>query len=318
MARACLSAPNTTAEWLAHGPISLQIILCFLLHTHCTTVYMSPKRKGEMSIFDVVDFNVTNRRIRQPNSVEGGPNLFGFRDTSDSAKVIEALNPVQARAPNQIESWYKNGMYERRGMIIVVCWVACLAGLMVPQISALLSAPKDIKNGKITLVAYDCKLSSVSLFVSFPCISVDVFCKSLVYVHRHPHAVIMYMMSLFGFVITTQMHCIPRVASFSSISTFVFFNTSLLVGIWAQHIFIKNMTHDANTQMHNFLMLASCILMLISWISVGVNIVGLEHADASQIITFQLSPLTCAFFLHACSTFSTLAPLYLVSTSLQT
>jgi len=271
-----------------------------------------------MSIFDVVDFHVTNRKSRPSNGAEPGNNLFGFRDTSDTAQVIEALKPVQSRPPCPLDAWYKNGMYERKGLIIVGCWICCVIGLMVPQISALYSAATEIKNGKTIHVAYDCRLSCVSLFISFPCISVDIFCKSLVFIHRQPHAVLLYMFSLFGFVIATQMHCIQRFFWVSNMGTFVLFNVSLLSGIWAQHTFIKNITSVSNTQVHNFLMFAACVLLLISWISFGVNAGGMDHADAKQIVTFQLTPMCCAFFLHACSTFPTLAPLYLVTTSLQT
>ena len=270
-----------------------------------------------MSIFDVVDFNITNRKSRPANSGEAANSLFGFRDTSDNSQIIEALRPLPSKTPNQLDAWYNNGMYERKGAIIVCCWVGCIIGLMIPQVSALYSASEEIKTGKIIYVAYDCKLSFISLFVSFPCISVDIFCKSLVFLHRQPQAVLMYMFSLFGFVITTQMHCIQRFLFGSNVSTFLLFNISLLAGIWAQYTFIKNITSDTNTRVHIFLMLAACVLMLISWISVGVNVGGIEHADAKQIVSFQLSPLSCAFFLHACSTFPTLAPLYLVTTSLQ-
>ena len=167
-----------------------------------------------MSIFDVVDLHVSHRKSRSFVLGEPAPPLFTGKLPADEPSVLEAQCAAAAhplplpKAPGTVPS-VRAEVYAVWGL-----WFVCTAippGTSLHQPGALHAT-----------IPFACDKCFLALFVTFPCMCVDVFCKCVVYGRARRWVVAAYAVAVLGMVVTVQHQCLlaAHVRSDSNVACF--------------------------------------------------------------------------------------------------
>lgn len=269
-----------------------------------------------MSIFDVVDLKVSERRAKAFALGEPALPVFNQKLVADAPSPLDAAEAAQTHARSRMHAQDHSNSHSVR-LVIYLGWASWLLCACVPHVYGL-SAADDAAERADThpRIPFECSLSFLSLFVTFPCLCVDVFCKWITYGRSKSMPLFLHTCSVFLLVVCVQHRCLATKIT-SPASVVLVFSVALMLGCVSQILVLGGRDADslaARGRWWGFvctggLVGASCIIAL-----VGMTSTQRDIQDSLFILHGCL--LVAAICLYALTTALTLAPLFFVCSHL--
>lgn len=263
-----------------------------------------------MSIFDVVDLNVTQRKAKAFALGEPPPPVFNQKLVADVPSLLENAAGAPAQPPDASNS-------QRVRIVIYVGWAAWFLCATTPHVFAI-SAADDTRDSVHTRprVPFDCNLSFLSLFVTFPCLCVDVFCKWILHGRARAMPLFLHTVAVFMLVVSVQHRCLAT--KITSPATVVFvFSVALVLCCLSQTLVLGDKEADmlvARGRLWGFVctggfVCASCITALVGMSSTQPDV-------QNSFFMLHECLLVAGICLYALVTALTLSPLFFVCSHL--
>lgn len=266
-----------------------------------------------MSIFDVVDLNVTQRKTKAFALSEPPPPVFNQKLVSDVPGLLDATPCTDGRPPAG-----ENTSGQRVRMVIYLCWACWVLCATVPHLHGIAAADAALeKFDTRPHVPFDCNLSFLSLFVTFPCLCVDVFCKWILHGRYMGLPLLVHTLCILMLVISVQHRCLAN--KITSPATVVFVFSVALGGACAtQTLILRDKDADslvARARLWGFVCTGG--LVATSCITAIAGIYTAQRETQDGFFAMHQWLLVGAICLYAATTVCTLHPLFLVCSHLQ-
>ena len=272
-----------------------------------------------MSIFDVVDLQMTHRKARTFAMGEPPPPLFDGKLAREGGGALEALCPSETRVDVGVARG-ADGDGGLWGLVLAIdvlwfVWVLCVCLPMLTNLYATVHTPDG--NAEDQGIPFECGLSYLSLFLVFPCLCVDIFCKCVVYARKHQAAVALYAVSSFGLAVAIQHHClVPRTQE--TLATFFVFCASFLLGIGAHALLLApGVANDSWRGVCAWLYGIAATLVTVGIICGITAAASGDKNPSRRLLVLKDAPVVAGVCLYALTTHATLGPLKRVCTQLQ-
>jgi hypothetical protein len=274
-----------------------------------------------MSIFDVVDLQMTHRKARTFAMGEPPPPLFDGKLGREGTNLgaLEALCPGETRV-DVAAARGADGDGAHWGLVVAIdvlwfVWVVCVCLPMLSSLHTTVHAHEDQVEDEG--IPFECGLSYLSLFLVFPCLCVDMFCKCVVYARKHQAAVALYAISSFGLAVAIQHHClVPRTQE--TLATFFVFCASFLSGIGAHALLLApGVAHDTWRRVCAWLYAVAAALVAVGVICGITAAANGDRHPQKRLLVLKDAPVVAGVCLYALTTHATLGPLKRVCTQLQ-
>jgi hypothetical protein len=258
-----------------------------------------------MSIFDVVDLNVAHRKSSTFALGEPEPAVFDTR-VSVHTPAREASGAGEPHA-GRFAWGLKCADGREASWEIYVVWFVWFSCTMAPPVKAIKETPSAYP-----AIPFSCDWSFLALFVTFPGMCVDAFCKCVVYGRVRRTAVTMHAVSVLLLVVTVQKLCLVGNETHKE-GVFVGFCAGLVLASCSQ-VLMRGEVGVRGAPSVAFL--GACVLTICSG---GVAGVAYNLADGGQqqrIFQVQQLLLLGGIACYCAGTALTLSPVFMLCAQL--